>query len=462
MPLFHDMGLIGYHLTPLHFCINQFHINTLDFIRKPLLWLDSLEKYGGTITAGPNFSQTVLLERLKRNPQKRWNLSKVRLVLNGAEPISVDLMQRFMKKMSGFGLDSRAMLPVYGLAEATLAVAFSPHKEEPLIEYLNRQELQKHHKALPAIPEDPSAAPYSSVGFPVQGCEVRIVDGLDDMTPDGTVGHIQVKGDHVMMGYYNNPAATEDAFCGEWLRTGDLGFIHNGRLCITGRAKDILFINGQNYYSHDLENIAQKVNEVDPGQVAFCGQRDSKAESDRLLLFLAGTKPASLLPLYLKIKQQLQQDLGLTVDMMIPIKKRIPKTSSGKMQRYKLLEQYEKGEFDEAIDHLSLLLKAEEARSIQHKVSPQTTTEKLLHRLWYEELLLAPEKVGIHDHFAELGGKSINAASILAELENYHIYLDSGILEKYKTIAEIAGYIDKHPTRVRPTEKGKRKKVFGG
>jgi hypothetical protein len=304
--------------------------------------------------------------------------------------------------------------------------------------------------------------PFASVGFPVQGCEVRIVDGSDHMATDGTVGHIQVRGDNIMTGYYNNPAATEDAFCDEWLRTGDLGFVREGRLCITGRTKDILFVNGQNYYSHDLENIAQKVNGVKPGQVVFCGQRDSSGESDRLLMFLSGKILKSLLPLFLKIKHQLQQDLGLTVDIMIPVAKRIPKTSSGKIQRYKLLEQYEKGEYDEAINELSLLLKEEAAHSHKNKIPPKTAMEKLLHKLWWEELLLPPEKVGIHDHFAELGGKSINAASILAELENYNIYLDSGILEKYKTIAEIAGYIDKHPTRVRPTEEGKRKKVFGG
>lgn len=103
MPLFHDMGLVGYHLTPLHFGINHFLINTMDFVRKPLLWLDSLEKRAATITAAPNFGQALVLKRLKGDSKKLWNLSKVRLVLNGAEPISVDLMQRFIKKCPGLG-----------------------------------------------------------------------------------------------------------------------------------------------------------------------------------------------------------------------------------------------------------------------------------------------------------------------------------------------------------------------
>lgn len=176
MPLFHDMGLIGYHLSPLHFGINHFLINTMDFVRRPLLWLDSLEKHGATITAAPNFAQALILKRLRGNPLKQWDLSRVRLVLNGAEPISVELMQRFMEKMSGFGLDPQAMFPVYGLAEATLAVAFSPTGETPRIEYLDRRELQNHHKVLLVNPDAPSAVPFTSVGFPVRGCEARIVD----------------------------------------------------------------------------------------------------------------------------------------------------------------------------------------------------------------------------------------------------------------------------------------------
>ncbi|MBI5185355.1 MAG: non-ribosomal peptide synthetase [Nitrospinae bacterium] len=266
-----------------------------------------------------------------------------------------------------------------------------------------------------------------------------------------------------MAGYYDNPVSTQDAFCGEWLRTGDLGFMREGRLCVTGRAKDIIFISGRNFYAHDLENVAQKVEGGQSHRIAICGWRGPEAESDKLLLFLAAPKPAAAAAIFLKLKKQLQEVLGLTVDIAVPVKSGgFPKTSSGKLQRYKLVERFEQGTFDEDIEKFPSLLKAEEEGSPGRKIPPRTFTEKLLHKFWCEELLLSPEEVGIRDTFAELSSKSIHAVSILAGLENYNIFLDSQIIKNHQSIAEIAGYIDKHPARVRCAEGGKRKKVFGG
>ncbi|MCI0526996.1 MAG: AMP-binding protein, partial [Nitrospira sp.] len=209
-----------------------------------------------------------------------------------------------------------AMLPVYGLAEATLAVTFPPLGELPRTERLNRQLLQTHQQAIPTESDNPYAICFASEGFPAQGCEVRIVNGEDQRVSDGIIGHIQIRGDNVTQGYYSNLEATQEAFCGSWLRTGDLGFIREGRLCVTGRTKDILFVNGQNYYAHDLENIAQQVEGVQAGKVAVCGWHDLRTGRENVLLFLASHQPASSVSLFLQVKRRLQRVLGLTVDII--------------------------------------------------------------------------------------------------------------------------------------------------
>jgi len=461
MPLYHDMGLIGYHLVPLHFKINHFLMNTSDFIRRPLQWLDSLEKHRATITAAPNFSQTMVLNHLGRKEHKKWDLSSVRLILNGAEPIAVSLMSRFTKEMSGFGIKPQAMLPVYGLAEATLAVTFPRIGELPGIETLFRSGLQSDGRAVPANTGDVSAIRFANVGFPLQDCQVRIVNDADEVLPEGRVGHIQVSGQNVTSGYYNNPAATKEVFCDTWLRTGDLGYMRADSLVVTGRAKDILFVNGQNYFADDLEHIAQKISDVQAGKVAVCGCFDEQKGRDTLLVFLKSGSPEKSVELFGKVKQHLQRAAGVTVDVMIPLKSnQFPKTSSGKLQRYKLRKQYEQGAFDDVVAQMSVLLAAAQAQQI--KTPPRTVNEKLMHRLWCEELVIKPEAVGIHDHFADLGGKSINAVSIIAKMEiRYHTRIHSYNMAENPTIAELAAYLDKHPLPVRGAE-AKRARFFRG
>ena len=462
MPLYHDMGLIGYHLVPLHFQINHFLINTPDFIRRPLQWLDSLERHRATITAAPNFSQTLVLNHLGRKDQEKWDLSSVRLILNGAEPIGVDLMTRFMTEMSKFQIKPEAMLPVYGLAEATLAVTFPRIGEMPRIETLSRPELQSNGRAVPTTKAgDALTIRFANVGFPLQDCKVRIVNDADVVLPEDRVGHIQVRGKNVMEGYYNDPAATREAFCGQWLRTGDLGFMRAGSLVVTGRAKDILFINGQNYFAHDLEATVRQISGVREGKVAVCGCRDDHKGHDTLLLFLMSNNPEKSTALFMEVKQHLQRAAGVTADVMIPIKSnQFPKTSSGKLQRYKLRQQYEAGVFDDVVAQMAALIATELARQV--KTPPRTVNEKLMQRLWCEELMLKPHEVGIHDHFAHLGGKSINAVSILAKMESrYHIRIHSYNLAENPTIAKIAAYLDKHPLPVRGV-KGMRAGFFRG
>ncbi len=448
LPLHHDMGLIGFHLVPLYGGINQVQINTMSFIKYPLLWLESLEKEKATVTAAPNFSQALVLERLQRQPANKYNLASVRLLYNGAEPIGVDLMERFTSKMADYGLSEQAMFPVYGLAEATLAVTFPPLGAVRKIDTLSRLALQTSQQAVTGK-EGEEAMGFVSVGKPVAGTQIRIVDREDKPLQEGYIGEIQVRGENVTSGYYNNPIATENAFCGTWLGTGDLGYLRKGHLYVTGRAKDIIFVNGQNYYAHDLENIASTVPGVKLGRVVLWGSFDEVLARDKVLLFLHCRKlDITVAELFCQVQQRLSRVAGLNVDEMIPLKgKSFPKTSSGKLQRYKLGLLYEQGEFQKVIASLQPLLEEVKAKR-PAKVPPRTQTEKLLHRVWCEELNLPPEAVGIEDTFTEtwieLGGNSVRMAAMTTKLsQQYQITIDEDMWNEYPTIAALASYLDK-------------------
>ena len=186
--------------------------------------------------------------------EQKWDLSHIRLIFNGAEPISADLCDEFLDTLKPYGLPESSMYPVYGLAEATVGVAFIRPSEKFRryqldVNYLNIGEKVKDMKV------DIGSVTYVDVGYALTNMEIRITNDGKVLDED-FVGHLEIKGVSVTTGYYNNPEATEKIMMGDgWVDTGDLGFIRNGRLIITGRAKDIIIINGTNYYPHDIEDI---------------------------------------------------------------------------------------------------------------------------------------------------------------------------------------------------------------
>jgi acyl-CoA synthetase (AMP-forming)/AMP-acid ligase II/acyl carrier protein len=444
MPLYHDMGLVGFHLTPLYYRRPQYHLNPSSMIRRPLLWLDTLERHRGTITACPNFGQALVLSRLERDPDRRWDLSSVRLILDGAEPIAAPIVRRFQAQLARFGVRDGAVMPVYGMAEATLAVTFPPAGLPPRIETLDRQALQRDGEAVPAAPDAAFAMESVGLGSPVEGCDVRVVTASDQLVTEGIVGHVQIRGESVTSGYAADPAATAAAFCDGWLRTGDLGYRRGGCLFVTGRAKDVVFVHGQNVYAHDLEQLAAQVDGVSPGRVAVCGWHDPQAGQERLLLFLVARNPTAAAPLFAAVNRRFQEAAGITADVMVPLEpSQLPKTTSGKIQRYRLRELFEEGVFDGPVLDLSRALTALERQ--QPRLAPRTPTEVCLHELWCSELRLPPENVGVGDDYTHLGGTSLQALRIMSELEGrFGVRIHSAALADHPTIARLAAYLDRH------------------
>ncbi|MFO0451847.1 MAG: AMP-binding protein, partial [Pseudomonadota bacterium] len=281
MPLTHDMGLIGKHLFMLANRIENLLMPTELFIRRPLLWTTFATRYGATVLSSPNFGYRHYLKVLGERPLDGVDLSRVRVIFNGAEPISVELCDEFVARLAPRGLRKSAMFPVYGLAEATLAVSFPALGTEYSSITVDRHRLGVGESARAVEASHRDALALMAVGRPIPGTEVRIAAEDRSALPDGTVGHLLIRGENVTKGYYELPEVNARTITPDgWLDTGDLGLVRDGHLSITGRAKEIIFVNGQNYYPHDLEAIAQRASGLELGKVVATGCRPRGAETD--------------------------------------------------------------------------------------------------------------------------------------------------------------------------------------
>jgi acyl-CoA synthetase (AMP-forming)/AMP-acid ligase II len=346
MPLYHDMGLIGFHLTPVYVGVTQYFIDPVDFVKNPAIWLDTMSEMKCTITACPNFGQMLVSRYLGRRAAQKWDLSAVRILFNGAEPISVATMRTFLEGLQPFYLNPVAMFPAYGLAEATLAITFPDRLKEAEVKAFRRDDLIGKGIAIEASPGDHNIIELVNLGRSLDHCSIMVVNDHNEQVVSGIVGHVHVKGENITCGYFGNPEVTASAFTGEWLLTGDLGFIHEGDLYITGRSKDIIFINGINYYAHDLETIALKINQLTTGKIVITGYFDAPEGRDKLLVFLVGADNDANQFLCREIKNHFSSVIGLNAETFILVRSGdIPRTSSGKLQRYKLVERYLKGDF---------------------------------------------------------------------------------------------------------------------
>jgi acyl-CoA synthetase (AMP-forming)/AMP-acid ligase II len=250
------------------------------------------------------------------------------------------------------------MMPAYGMAEATLAITFFDLWKEPVITSFNRTKLQLEGKAIPERNNITEMMELVSVGKPLPDMEIRIVDDQGNVLEENTVGNVQVRGDAITSGYYNDPEETKDAFAEGWLITGDKGFFHNGELYITGREKDIIFVRGQNLYSHDLENLAIKYANIAYGKLIIGGLFDPRKGHDRIIMFLVGSPNQTTCNKFLELRDFFRDSYGITIDTLVPVRSnQVPKTSSGKIQRYKLISDFQNGMFDAAIAAVEKLIK---------------------------------------------------------------------------------------------------------
>lgn len=341
MPLYHDMGFIGFHLTPLVANTNQYFMQTSLFIRRPLLWLKKASDYNIKILACPNFGYKYFLGFFKPHLAEKWDLSNVRVIFNGAEYISSDICDLFIKEMSKYGLRSEVMFPVYGMAEASLAVTFPPVGEGIKKVYLNRNFLSIGDEIREVNETSESAIAFVDEGSPIEDCKVKICGLNNELLPEKRIGIIHIKGTNVTSKYYNDEDKTA-AFINEdgWLNTQDIGVIKDERLIFIGRYKDIIIIDGKTYYPHDLETIAEEVPEIELGRIAVCGILNCETKQQEIVIFIYYKKKISDFEIIAeKLIYILETKFDFKIKSVIPIRE-MPKTTSGKIQRYKLIDKY--------------------------------------------------------------------------------------------------------------------------
>ena len=438
MPLTHDMGLIGFHLCMFTANIEHTIMDTRLFSRRPLLWLEEAARTGATLLSSPNFGYKHFLKIHETRRMEGVDLSRVRLLFNGAEPISVALCRRFMGEMAAYGLPANSMYPVYGLAEASLAVTMPVPGSAWQAVTVARDSLTVGQPPAPAADGSASGLELMVLGAPIRDCGLRIVDDAGAPLPDGTVGHVQIRGGNVTAGYAGLAADQQPLTADGWLRTGDLGFLTaKGReLVITGRAKEIIFVNGQNYYPHDLEAIAEQHAGVELGKIAAAGARKAADDEEELLLFLLHRGSLEdFLPLAGHVRRQVTEHTGLNVAHVIPVRT-LPKTTSGKMQRAKLAEAYVAGEFDEVLAGIAALA----SRAPAGTEDSSSELEALIRRIC--AAVITDREIGLDDDFFDLGVSSLALAQIHEQIdEQFPGQLDVEDLFTNSTIRAVAAHL---------------------
>ncbi|GAA0986438.1 hypothetical protein GCM10009555_063890 [Acrocarpospora macrocephala] len=330
VPTFHDMGLIGLQSHLLNGA--DVHVfPPITFLRRPGAVLEYLAARGGTMMTGPNFSYDYILDNVPAERLATLDLSSWRLAFNGAEPVSAATVRRFTEALAPSGVDPSVMYPVYGMAEATLSISYPNPGDTATIRAVDRNELARTGVVRTVEETAPAAKPVVAVGRAVHGIDLRIVGEDGVVAADSTLGEIQIAGEPVTTGYFRNPEATAAVFDNGWLRTGDLGFLLDGELYITGRRKEMVVVHGQNFFPDDVENVARTVPGVYRRRcVAF---PDTDAEGGERIGVIVETRgdPALVRE---EVRRRVATELDLAQVEVYAVKPRwIPRTTSGKWQR---------------------------------------------------------------------------------------------------------------------------------
>lgn len=332
LPLHHDMGLIGGLLYPFFTDFPVHLLSPLCFQTQPMSWLTALSQARATHTAGPPSAFAVLLRLARRAADAGLRLDRLRCAMIGAEPIAAALLHGFADAFAPCGLRREAFFPVYGLAEATVAVTFPRVLAPTRVERVDRLTLERAGRAEPA--SDGPALDLVGTGAPLPGTTIRIVDATGAPLAERRVGEIQVQAPTLMAGYDGEAEATRAAFDGDWLRTGDLGFVSEGELFVTGRLKDVLIKAGHNVYPEPIEATAATVEGVRPGCVVAAGVRSELHGTERIVVVAETRLAEEAWPALGERLRAALQSTGVVIDEIVWLPPgALPKTTSGKLRR---------------------------------------------------------------------------------------------------------------------------------
>jgi fatty-acyl-CoA synthase len=337
LPLYHDMGLVGLLTLPMSTATDLVLGAPQDFMAGPAKWVEWLSTYGGTATAGPNFSYVLATRALRR--MSGLDLSRLRLALNGAEPIDPATVEAFCEAGAPHGLRPGSAFCAFGMAEVAIGGTFPEPGVGMRTDCVDRRVLETEKYAAPVAEGTEGSRRLARLGRPVPGLEIRIVDPAGgDQLADREVGELEIRGTSVTPGYYKRPDANADLFHDGWLRTGDLAYVIDGELVVCGRIKDVIIVGGRNVFPEDVERALGDVEGVRAGNVIAFGVVDDGKEG---LVVVAESKADDPTVVRRFVSRRVRDAIGLPAkDVVLVAPGTLPKTSSGKLQRSLCKQQY--------------------------------------------------------------------------------------------------------------------------
>ncbi len=353
LPLYHDMGLIGAWLGSLYYAMPLVLMSPLSFLSHPPRWLWAIHRHKATLSAAPNFAYELCLSKLPDSAFEGLDLSSWRRAFNGAEPVIPQTLERFSQRFASHGFSYQAFAPVYGLAESAVGLAFPPPDRGPMFDRIQREAFQARGEAIIEPDPEQPALEVPACGQPLPGYQFRVVDGAGRELPERQEGQLQFQGPSATSGYFGNPEANQGLFDGDWLNTGDLAYIAQGDLYLTGRNKDLIIRGGRNFYPYEIETAVGDLAGVRKGCVAVfgCRNQDSGKDTSERLIVLAESRVEDQ-----EEKQALIKEIGrITVDLIgLPADEillvpphTVLKTSSGKIRRSAMRDLYQQGQLEQ-------------------------------------------------------------------------------------------------------------------
>lgn len=419
LPLYNVSTLMR-SIRDLYIGCNQLQCRTADVLSDPLKWIDWMHQYNVTITWGPNVAFGLVSGCKDGWEHRNWNLTRVRSVVATGEPVVRNTIERFAERLAPYGFRKEAMQVSWGMTEAFFSVC-------------SQDALGKNH----------AGRCFAPVGGPIPGVSIRIVDSSDQPVLEGLQGHLQIRGSAVISGYYGNDSLNSEAFTADgWLRTGDLGWIQNGVLEITGRLKDLILINGIKYSNVEIEGIVESLEGIVPSSVAACVVRGPESITDGFAIFFQPSlfNDETLPGFIRRIRAEVQHKMGIVPTYVIPLdRSNLPRSSTGKILRSEVRQLLERGVFQPILAHVSALLRQTQ-RQEQSALHPLAAT---ITACFCEVLKL--KEIQADENFFELGGNSIQAIQLASRLSTKfspHRCLPIDILT-YPTPRQLAVFFSK-------------------
>ena len=338
LPLYHDMGLVGFCLAPMLGQISVDYLATSAFARRPLLWLKIMSDNASTVSYSPTFGYDLAARRVK-SAAADFDLSSWRVAGIGGDMVREDVLNTFGEIFGASGFKSNAFVPSYGMAEATLAVTFAPLNEPIVVDHVDREHIKLSRRAVPVDPsrasDSKNVRSFVACGRPMTGHDVIVLDDAGKILGDRDIGHINIKGDSLMMGYFQNEEATKDVMQADgWMSTGDMGYMMDDQLVITGRSKDLILHNGRNIWPQDIEWAVERLDGLRTGDAAaFSIEGDNGDEQVAVLVQCRLGDDTQREEFRRSVSSVVHQYSGIECDIILVPPRSLPFTSSGKLSR---------------------------------------------------------------------------------------------------------------------------------